>query len=142
MPVGRKPTNNRRLDAGKLVADQIAPTVAILVALDLLAAHLLICWAAKESLWAGADWPMALGCADRIAAADHRPSTGILTFKQPRLATHTGVLLATVNVCPAAGFLHAEAILTSVQERTLGGILTLGKAGATHTDLVVQTLTG
>ena len=85
---------------------------------------------------------MGAGRANSVAAADDRAGAGVLALKDPVLAPDAGVRLATVDVGGAARLLDAEALLTGVEQRTLAGLLALGHTGATHTDLIVETLSG
>jgi hypothetical protein len=108
-------TYDRRLDAGEFVADQISTAVTVLLALDLLAADLLVCWAAKEALRTGADRLVAEGRADGVAATNDRTVAGVLTLKQAVVAAHTRVLLPALNIRPTPGLLDTEAVLAGVE---------------------------
>ena len=138
----KKLTYDWRLDAGEFVADQISPAVTVLLALDLLAADLLVCGAAKEAFRTGADRLVAEGRADGVAATNDRAAAGVLTLKQAVVAAHTRVLLPALNIRPTPGLLDTEAVLAGVEQRALRRVLALGNAGAAHADLVVQTLSG
>lgn len=113
------PTYYRRLNAGKLVADQVTPTVSILPTLDLLAADLLIRGTSKETFWTGADRLVSHSRADGIAATNDRTRTSILTLEQTVVTAYASVLLAAVHVSPTAGLLNAEAVLAGVKQRAL-----------------------
>jgi hypothetical protein len=80
---------------------------------------------------------MALRRADRIPPTDHRAGAGVLTLKQSVVTANAGVLLPAVDISATARLLDTEAVLTGVEEGALAGILTLGKAGPAHADLIV-----
>jgi len=93
-------TYDRWLNAGKLVADEVTSTVSILLALDLLAANLLIGGAAKESFRTGTYRLVTHGRTDGIAATDDRTRTSILTLEQTIFTAYTSVLLPAVYIGP------------------------------------------
>lgn len=127
------------MNASILFTNQIAATVAVLPALNLLTAHLLVCWIPVKSFRTSANRLMTLGRAHRVPSANNRTRARVLTLIQPGWPADACVLLAAINICPTARLLDTESVLACVKERALTVVLTLGYTTAANTDLVVQT---
>ena len=135
-------TSDNGLGTEELGTGAVTWTVSIHQTLLLLTTNLLIIGVSKESIRTRTLGLVTSGGALSIPPTDDWASTSVFTLKESVFSADTGVHFITVHIIAAARLLDTEAVLTAVERRTLGVVLTFADTAPSVTQLVVQAVSG